>query len=109
MPRVMARRSTHKKRADRCRKRSARTSFREANSAWSRECKSVASRVRRKKTAEASARELCAGLLTWAFARGATRAYVQVVTENAAARALYESMGFQVHHRSRYVRAEDLL
>ncbi|WP_024446176.1 GNAT family N-acetyltransferase [Mycolicibacterium iranicum] len=55
------------------------------------------------------ARELCAGLLTWAFGRGATRAYVQVVTENAAARALYESMGFQVHHRSRYVRAEDLL
>lgn len=55
------------------------------------------------------ARDLCAGLLTWAFSRGATRAYVQVVTENDAARALYESMGFRVHHRSRYVRAEDLL
>ncbi len=55
------------------------------------------------------ARTLCAGLLTWAHRRGATRAYVQVVVENAAARALYESMGFQVHHRSRYVRAEDLL
>ena len=55
------------------------------------------------------ARELCAGLLTWAYGRGATRAYVQVVAENTPARALYESMGFQVHHRSRYVRAEDLL
>lgn len=55
------------------------------------------------------ARELCAGLLTWAHEHGATRAYVQVVAENTAARALYESMGFVVHHRSRYVRAEDLL
>ena len=55
------------------------------------------------------ARSLCAGLLDWAHQRGATRAYVQVVEENTAARALYESMGFVVHHRSRYVRAEDLL
>lgn len=55
------------------------------------------------------ARSLCAGLLDWAHRRGATRAYVQVVEENTAARALYESMGFVVHHRSRYVRAEDLL
>ena len=55
------------------------------------------------------ARSLCAGLLGWAHERGATRAYVQVVEENTAARALYESMGFVVHHRSRYVRAEDLL
>ena len=55
------------------------------------------------------ARSLCAGLLGWAHERGATRAYVQVVEENTAARALYESMGFVGHHRSRYVRAEDLL
>lgn len=55
------------------------------------------------------ARALCAGLLDWARGRGATRAYVQVVSENTAAQALYESMGFVVHHRSRYVRAEDLL
>ncbi len=55
------------------------------------------------------ARTLCAGLLDWAGERGATRAYVQVVADNAAARTLYESMGFVVHHRSRYVRAEDLL
>lgn len=55
------------------------------------------------------ARRLCAGLLGWAHERGATRAYVQVLAENDAARRLYESMGFLVHHRSRYVRAEDLL
>lgn len=55
------------------------------------------------------ARTLCSGLLVWAREHGATRAYVQVVADNAPARALYESMGFGVHHRSRYVRAEDLL
>ncbi len=55
------------------------------------------------------ARTLCGGLLDWAGERGATRAYVQVVAENTAARTLYESMGFRVHHRSRYVRAADLL
>ncbi len=55
------------------------------------------------------ARTLCVGLLDWAGERGATRAYVQVVAENTAARTLYESMGFRVHHRSRYVRAADLL
>ncbi|MGB0435486.1 MAG: N-acetylglutamate synthase, CG3035 family [Mycobacterium sp.] len=55
------------------------------------------------------ARSLCAGLLEWARGRGASRAYVQVISENTAARALYESMGFAAHHRSRYVRAEDLL
>ena len=55
------------------------------------------------------ARTVCAGLLNWGAERGATRAYVQVVADNDAARALYESMGFGLHHRSRYVRAEDLL
>ncbi|MDZ4266578.1 MAG: GNAT family N-acetyltransferase [Mycobacterium sp.] len=55
------------------------------------------------------ARSLCAGLLDWGRGHGATRGYVQVVADNTAARALYESMGFVVHHRSRYVRVEDLL
>jgi GNAT superfamily N-acetyltransferase len=49
------------------------------------------------------ARSLCEALLGWATARGATRAYVQVLAENTAATRLYESMGFGVHHRSRYV------
>jgi ribosomal protein S18 acetylase RimI-like enzyme len=49
------------------------------------------------------ARALCEGLLAWGFDRGATRAYVQVLGDNAAALTLYEAMGFGEHHRSRYV------
>lgn len=48
-------------------------------------------------------RALCTALLGWAVERGATRAYVQVLVDNAAATRLYESMGFGVHHRSRYL------
>jgi GNAT superfamily N-acetyltransferase len=54
------------------------------------------------------ARELCEALLTWGPERGATRAYVQVLADNTAATRLYESMGFSVHHRSRYVDARSL-
>jgi ribosomal protein S18 acetylase RimI-like enzyme len=54
------------------------------------------------------ARELCEALLTWGAERGATRAYVQVLADNVAASSLYESMGFSVHHRSRYVDARSL-
>jgi GNAT superfamily N-acetyltransferase len=50
------------------------------------------------------ARALCEALLGWATERGATRAYVQVLTDNAAATTLYEAMGFGAHHRSRYLR-----
>jgi GNAT superfamily N-acetyltransferase len=52
------------------------------------------------------ARALCSALLAWGASHGATRCYAQVLTENSAARTLYESMGFSVHHRSRYVRAD---
>jgi ribosomal protein S18 acetylase RimI-like enzyme len=54
------------------------------------------------------ARELCKALLAWGADRGATRAYVQVLADNTAAKGLYESMGFSVHHRSRYVDARSL-
>ena len=47
---------------------------------------------------------MCDALLAWAAEQGATRAYVQVLADNAAATRLYESMGFGEHHRySRYV------
>ncbi|HEX2285158.1 MAG TPA: GNAT family N-acetyltransferase [Mycobacterium sp.] len=54
------------------------------------------------------ARVLCSALLAWGFQRGATRAYVQVLVDNAAGIMLYESMGFAVQHRSRYVDARNL-
>lgn len=48
-------------------------------------------------------RQVCAEMLAWASARGATHAYVRVPDDNAAATALAESMGFRLHHRARYV------
>lgn len=42
-------------------------------------------------------------LLAWGAERGATTAYLQVVTSNRTARALYESRGFEAHHRYDYV------
>ena len=54
------------------------------------------------------ARELCSALLAWGSEQGATRAYVQVLADNTAATRMYESMGFTVHHRSRYVDARSL-
>lgn len=54
------------------------------------------------------ARTLCDALLAWGSAQGATRAYLQVTVDNAAAIALYESMGFTAQHRERYVDARRL-
>jgi len=54
------------------------------------------------------ARELCSALLAWGGERGATHAYVQVLTDNTAGTRLYESMGFSVQHRSRYLDARSL-
>lgn len=42
-------------------------------------------------------------LLEWAEANGATSAYLQVVGSNAAARTLYERLGFRTHHAYRYL------
>lgn len=46
-----------------------------------------------------------ARLLDWAAERGATTAYLQVLGGNARAFALYDGMGFTVHHRYRYLAA----
>jgi GNAT superfamily N-acetyltransferase len=56
-----------------------------------------------------NARRLCAALLQWGAEHGATRAYVEVLEDNIAAIGLYESMGFGLHHRHRYVEAGTLL
>ena len=42
------------------------------------------------------------GLLAWAAAQGATRAYLQMVQDNAAASALYSSLGFSEIYRYWY-------
>ncbi|AQA02064.1 GNAT family N-acetyltransferase [Mycobacterium sp. MS1601] len=55
------------------------------------------------------ARAICQGLMHWGAARGATRCYVQVLADNEAAIGLYESMGFTLHHRVRYVEATSVL
>jgi GNAT superfamily N-acetyltransferase len=54
------------------------------------------------------ARTLGSAALAWGASRGASRAYTQVLADNTAAIALYESMGFSLHHRSRYVDARSL-
>ena len=41
--------------------------------------------------------------------RGATRAYVQVLSDNAAAIAVYSRLGFVLHHHHRYVDALSLV
>jgi ribosomal protein S18 acetylase RimI-like enzyme len=65
-------------------------------------------RVAKTQRRRGHARDLCARLLVWGADRGATRAYVQVLVDNSAAIAMYESMGLAVQHRSRYVDARTL-
>jgi GNAT superfamily N-acetyltransferase len=54
------------------------------------------------------ARSLCTALLSWGADHGAQRAYTQVLHDNSSATAFFGSMGFSLHHRSRYVRADTL-
>jgi ribosomal protein S18 acetylase RimI-like enzyme len=42
-------------------------------------------------------------LLAWGAERGATTAYLQVPLDNAGALALYERVGFTVHHTYAYL------
>ncbi|OBB00511.1 GCN5 family acetyltransferase [Mycolicibacterium fortuitum] len=55
------------------------------------------------------ARAVCEALLAWGAESGAQRAYVQVEVDNHAAIALYTTLGFRLHHQTRYVAAEDVL
>ena len=45
---------------------------------------------------------VCAAALDWGREQGATHAYLQVESSNAAAVAMYRQMGFGEHHRYRY-------
>ena len=44
-----------------------------------------------------------AALLDWGASRGATTAYLQVLSDNAPALALYDRLGFETHHAYRYL------
>lgn len=55
------------------------------------------------------ARAVCEALLSWGAEAGAGRAYVQVEVDNLAAIALYTSLGFRLHHQTRYVATDDVL
>lgn len=55
------------------------------------------------------ARAVCEALLAWGVGAGAGQAYVQVELDNHAAIALYRSLGFRLHHQTRYVAAEEVL
>jgi N-acetylglutamate synthase len=52
------------------------------------------------------ARSLCTALLSWGADRGVHRAYTQVLDGNDSATALFESLGFTLHHRSRYLQLD---
>jgi GNAT superfamily N-acetyltransferase len=52
-----------------------------------------------------AARALCEALLAWGAARGATRGYVRIRDEDHAAASLAQSLGFALHHRTRYFTA----
>ncbi|BBY63315.1 N-acetylglutamate synthase, CG3035 family [Mycolicibacterium helvum] len=54
------------------------------------------------------ARRLCLALFGWGARQGASRAYVQVLSENNGAIQLYHSLGFRLHHHHRYVDARSL-
>lgn len=54
-------------------------------------------------------RQLCEQLAAWGTARGARRSYVQVLTDNEPASALYTSLGFALHHHARYLDARRLM
>ncbi|AQT78511.1 GNAT family N-acetyltransferase [Mycolicibacterium litorale] len=54
------------------------------------------------------ARTVCQALLGWGARNGASRAYVQVLSDNPGAIALYHSLGFRLHHHHRYVDALSL-
>ena len=48
------------------------------------------------------ARAVTAGLWDWGRAQGAARSYLQVLVDNAPAVALYERLGYWVHHDYHY-------
>ena len=50
-----------------------------------------------------AAHTLCAALLAWGASCGATRGYIRVRDDDRAGAALARSLGFVLHHQSRYI------
>ncbi|MDT5163270.1 MAG: N-acetylglutamate synthase [Mycobacterium sp.] len=50
-----------------------------------------------------AAHTLCAALLAWGASCGATRGYIRVRDDDRAGAALARSLGFVLHHHSRYI------
>jgi hypothetical protein len=57
-------------------------------------------------TDETSARRSYKAMLAWGARTGATRGYLRVEEHDAGATALAQSLGFRLHHRSRYFTAQ---
>ncbi|MET0700667.1 MAG: GNAT family N-acetyltransferase [Mycobacterium sp.] len=66
-------------------------------------------RVAPERRRQGHAQAVCAALQVWGAEQGATRVYVEVLDDNAPAIALYEAMGFRLHHTHRYVSGESQL
>ncbi|OBF46174.1 GCN5 family acetyltransferase [Mycolicibacterium peregrinum] len=66
-------------------------------------------RVSSAQRGQGHARSVCEALATWGAQAGARQAFVQVEVDNHAAIALYTSLGFRLHHQTRYVAADDVL
>jgi ribosomal protein S18 acetylase RimI-like enzyme len=66
-------------------------------------------RVAEEARRQGHARAVCEALQVWGAEHGAEQAYVEVLADNGPAIALYESMGFRLHHSHRYIDAATLL
>jgi N-acetylglutamate synthase len=66
-------------------------------------------RVAEDRRRQGLAAAVCAVLQAWGAGHGAQRVYVEVLADNGPAIALYESLGFQLHHGHRYIEASALL
>jgi N-acetylglutamate synthase len=54
------------------------------------------------------ARAMCSALMAWATEQGAQHCYVQVLSDNTPAIALYDQLGFTTQHRARYIDGRSL-
>ena len=57
-------------------------------------------------TDEASVSRQCEALLAWGARHGATRGYLRIGDHDSGTAALAHSLGFRLHHRSRYFTAQ---